>query len=62
MTESKTTEPRVNFATVRDCEDELHVECRFWDGQKFAAVTVDRNFPQLAQDIATYLSRKDYGQ
>lgn len=59
---SKEKEPRVNFATVRDGDDELHIECRFWDGQKIAAIVVDREFPQLAQDIANYLSRKDYGQ
>ena len=48
-------EPHVTYATVRDAGDELHIECRFDDGQKFAAVTVDVEFPELATAIAAFL-------
>lgn len=49
-------EPNVVRATVRDADDKLHIECRFSDGQKFAAVIVDADFPVLAQKIAEFLS------
>lgn len=49
-------EPNVIKATVRDADDELHIECRFSDGQKFAAVRVDSDFPELANRIASFLS------
>lgn len=49
-------EPNVIRATVRDADDELHIECRFSDGQKFAAVRVDSDFPELANRIASFLS------
>lgn len=46
----------VRYATVRGAEDELHIECRFRDGQKYAAVKVDENCPELAAAIAQFLS------
>ena len=54
-------EPKVFFATVRDSTNDkgyaiLDIECRFEDGQKFAAVKVDGEFPELAQKIATFLT------
>jgi hypothetical protein len=49
-------EPNVIRATVRDADDELHIECRFSDCQKFAAVRVDSDFPELANRIASFLS------
>lgn len=49
-------EPKVIFCTVRDGDDEWHIECRFDDGQKFAAITVDYDFPQLAHKIADFLN------
>jgi len=54
-------EPQVLFAGVRNTEDDqgipmFDIECRFADGQKFAAVQVDGQFPQLAQRIAEFLS------
>jgi len=49
-------EPTVKYATVRDGDDEWHVECRFSDGQKYAAVTVDKPFEKLAHKIATFLN------
>jgi hypothetical protein len=36
------------YATLRDGEDETHLECRFSDGQKYAAVTVDVDCETLA--------------
>jgi hypothetical protein len=50
-----TDEPTVTHATIRDGGDELHIECRFSDGQKFAAITVDSEFPGLAQWIVAAL-------
>jgi len=51
-----TTEPTVQFATVRDGDNEWHIECRFSDGQKFAAVTIAKPFEQLAHNIADFLN------
>ena len=55
------TEPKVLYATVRasindDEEEAWDIECRFDDGQKFAAVTVDGDYPLLAHRIANALS------
>lgn len=54
-------EPNVRFCTQRIAEDEhgieeIHLECRFTDGQKFAAVIVDANFPELANKIEAFLN------
>ncbi|MDR3392163.1 MAG: hypothetical protein P4L77_10575 [Sulfuriferula sp.] len=63
-------EPKLKFCTVRgaittsadllppDSEDfdEYHLECRFADGQKLAAVTVNGAFPELADRIAAFLN------
>ena len=54
-------EPQLIFAGVRDSEDEqgfpvLEIECRFNDGQKFAAVQVDGKFPELAMRIVKLLN------
>lgn len=46
----------VKHATVRDADDELNIECRMSDGQKGAFVTVDAQFPELANRIAEFLS------
>ena len=56
-------EPRVIFAGVRDGEDGqglpvLDIECRFSDGQKFAAIQVDSRFPALANSIAKFLQNQ----
>lgn len=53
---SSGVEPNVIRATVREADDELHIECRFSDGQKFAAVRVDSDLPELANRIASFLS------
>jgi hypothetical protein len=49
-------EPSLAYCTVRDGDDEWHIECRFDDGQKFAAVKVAIEFPQLAHRIADFLN------
>lgn len=46
----------VRYATVRDGRDEWHIECRFKDGQKFAAVTVDKEHEDLADWIASAIT------
>lgn len=57
-------EPTIIYTTVRSSyndESELtdgdfHLECRFSDGQKFGAVQVDREFPNLAHRISDLLN------
>ena len=48
-------EPKVVKATVRDGGETWHIECRFSDGQKYAAVEVDKPFEELADSIARFL-------
>lgn len=57
-------EPKVIYATVRasindDGEEAWDIECRFGDGQKFAPVVVDGNYPLLAHRIANALTLGD---
>ena len=49
-------EAKVIHATLRDGDGEIHIECRFDDGQKFAAIVVDDQFPQLAEDILAFIT------
>lgn len=42
--------PHLVRVTQRDGDGETHLECRFSDGQKFAAVTVDHILPQGVVD------------
>lgn len=54
---TKYTEPKVLFATVREADDdEIHIECRFSNGEKYAAVKVAAPLDELADEIAAYLS------
>ena len=49
----------IKYATVRDVDDELHIECRFDDGQKFAAITIDKtisNHDYLAHMICDVIN------
>lgn len=51
------------ICTQRIAEDEngieeIHLECRFSDGQKFAAVIVSSDFPKLANRIERFLNNK----
>lgn len=60
------SEPSVVYATVRTREDDLGVEvfdieCRFSDGQKYGAVTIDSPFPRLAHQICDFLNAKASG-
>ena len=55
MTENK-TELFPDFCTIRDADDEIHLECRFPDGQKVAAVIVSIDFPELAEKIANFIN------
>lgn len=48
-------EPNLIKVSQRDAIDEIHLECRFSDGQKFAAVTIDKDFPELANKIEGFL-------
>lgn len=50
-------EPKLLFCGVRDGVDTWQLECRFDDGQKFAAVEVDIEHEELAAQIAAYLNR-----
>lgn len=49
-------EPTLNHCTVRKGDDEWHIECRFSDGQKYAAIKVDGDFPLLADRVAAFLN------
>ena len=50
-------EPKVIHATIRE-SDNWDIECRFSDGQKFTAVTVDIEHEQLAHEICDFLNNK----
>lgn len=57
-------EPKCVYATLRDSFDSdgepvFDIECRFDDGQKYAAVWVDGDMPELAARIAKALSLDD---
>ena len=52
------SEPSILFVTLRDADDELHIECRFDDGQKFAAVRVGAGFNNLAARIVNFLNQE----
>lgn len=47
-----------DFCGIRDGGDEIHIECRFPDGQKYAAVTVDIERETLAEEIATFINTR----
>jgi hypothetical protein len=40
-----------DFCTMRDALDEIHLECRFPNGEKYAAVSVCIDKPELARFI-----------
>lgn len=39
--------------SVRETDDEFHVECIFFDGQKFSAVIVDKSVPEAQNLVMT---------
>lgn len=49
-------EPSLKYCTVREGDDEWHLECRFSDGQKYAAIRVDGACPRLAERVASLLN------
>lgn len=54
-------EPEIDYCTIRDAVDEkgvetIHLECRFKDGQKFAAVEIAGGFDNLAEKIMHFLN------
>lgn len=50
-------EPQINNTTLRDCDGEIHIECRFDNGEKYAAVTVCGSKPELATKINNFLNK-----
>ncbi len=50
-------EPEITYCHIR-CggDDDFDIECRFSDGQKLAAITVDGDFPNLAGRICAFLN------
>lgn len=58
-------EPKLKYCGVRDALNkdginEIHLECRFDDGQKFAAVIIEGGFENLAHFIADYLNSESF--
>lgn len=51
-------EPTIRNAALREAEGEIHIECRFADGQKFAAVTVDESLPGLAGELVDFINHR----
>ena len=49
-------EPTIRNAALREAEREIHIGCRFADGQKFAAVTVDESLPGLAGELVDFIN------
>ena len=54
--EGSSEEPEINYTTVKDGDDVWHIECRFQDGQKYAAITVDKPLENLADRISAFLN------
>ena len=50
------TEPALKYCTVREGDSEWHLECRFSDGQKYAAIKIDGACPELATRVAALLN------
>ena len=49
-------EPKLKYCTVREGDSEWHLECRFSDGQKYAAIKIDEAYPELATRVAALLN------
>lgn len=50
----------VTSATVREADDEWHIECQFNDGQKYVAIKVDIDCEQLAEVISAFLNSQEF--
>lgn len=57
----KIDEAEVTYATVRDGEYDIYIECRFSNGEKFSAITVYWGCPELANRICDFLNGKNNG-
>lgn len=44
----------VSYSTIRETNDELHIEVRFKDGEKFAAITIDKKL-KGAEKLAAFI-------
>lgn len=56
---------KVKHATIREAENTLDIECRFEDGQKFAAVRIDKiidNAEELAQKVIEFITKNEKEQ
>jgi len=56
-------EPKVNWCTIRESENQdgysyLDIECRMSDGQKIAALQINKDFPELAVKIRDFLNQR----
>lgn len=45
----------VVYSTIRECDDEVHIETRFVDGEKFAAITIDKKLKD-AEKLANFIN------
>jgi len=48
---------KIISATVRDAEDEWHIECRFENGEKYAAIHVDIDREDLADWLCALINK-----
>lgn len=47
-------------ATIRESDsDTIMIEVRFSDGQKFVAIEVDTDLPDLAQEICDWINTRN---
>lgn len=53
------TDSELKFATIREGGDTWDIECRFANGEKYSAVSVDIEKEKLAHDICDFLNKKD---
>ena len=45
----------VSYSTIRETDDELHIEVRFKDGEKFAVITIDKKLKD-AEKLANFIN------
>ena len=45
----------VSYSTIRECDDELLIEVRFKDGEKFAVITIDKKLKD-AEKLANFIN------
>jgi len=54
------TEPKIVYATVRESSDpfQIPIECGFDNGEKYSAILVDIDLPELAGWICSKINEK----